>query len=95
MAAQRDWLCQVCGLPAPENAVAVVDHDRWCLTSAPLHPDCAVLAQRHCPAVAAVGTLVPLPRGHQVCDGPYTPEQGFSQRWRIPDTTSDQHTANA
>src|SRR6266567_4679669 len=41
-AAQREWLCQMCGLPAPTTAALIIGADGWCLTSAPLHPaDCA------------------------------------------------------
>jgi hypothetical protein len=86
VAAQRAFLCQVCGLAVdPARAAAVVGADGRCLTSAPLHPgECTALAQRWCPAVSRRGTVVEFARGQHHADGPATPDYGFAQAWRLP-----------
>lgn len=87
-AAQRYWLCQVCGLPiTDEEAMLVVDAAGWCLTSAPLHSACVTLSAA-CPAITRRGTIRAISSGQLHRTGDIAPELGRTQRWRLtgPDT---------
>ncbi|WP_067683284.1 hypothetical protein [Nocardia miyunensis] len=85
-AAQQQWLCQHCGLPAdPTTAVVFVDHDGHCPTSAPLHPDCATASAARCPYLAKTGAVeVVIARGHERRSGEIAPEIGLTQDWWLP-----------
>ncbi|WP_040712768.1 hypothetical protein [Nocardia takedensis] len=87
--AQRDGLCQVCGLRVGQDAVLVIDADGRAPTSAALHPDGAATATTHCPAVARAGTVRPLADGRLHRDGEIVPELGMTQRWRLTETVDD------
>ncbi|MGW4371929.1 hypothetical protein ACWEKT_40605 [Nocardia takedensis] len=84
---QRDMLCQMCGTPTtPDDAVVVVDHHGWALTSAPLHrTPCAPIAFTHCPALDPTNDhtidLDPTGLPH---DDPWTPDNGFTRQWHFP-----------
>ena len=85
-AAQQQWLCQHCGLPAdPAAAVVIVDDQGHCLTPAPLHPDCATASTRHCPHLTReASSTVTIAHGQERRHGEVAPEIGLTQDWHVP-----------
>ncbi|MGY1944436.1 hypothetical protein [Nocardia asiatica] len=85
-AAQLQWLCQHCGLAAdPASAIVFVDDSGCCLTSAPLHPQCADTSVSQCPhLIRAAVTAVMIARGQQQRDGEVAPEIGLTEDWTLP-----------
>lgn len=85
-AAQQQWRCQHCGLPAdPTNAVVFVDQDGHCSTSAPLHPDCATVSAARCPHLSKTDAIpVVIARGQERRSGEIAPEIGLTQDWWLP-----------
>ncbi|WP_280425699.1 hypothetical protein [Nocardia carnea] len=85
-AAQRQWLCQHCGLAADQEAATViVDDSGCCTTSAPLHPDCAEVSVQRCPHLArSAATAVLVSPGQLRRTGEIAPELGQTETWRVP-----------
>ncbi|MFC5749829.1 hypothetical protein [Actinomadura rugatobispora] len=87
-ACQRRWLCQVCGLPAPEAAAAVVDAAGDFLTPAPACPECAALAAAVCPHLVARPPHVVLATPADILSGDRpladsTASPGPTRPWRL------------
>ncbi|MFG1874276.1 hypothetical protein ACGFIV_05510 [Sphaerisporangium sp. NPDC049003] len=68
-AGQEDWLCQVCGLGAPSEAVVLTRPGGRLVTSAVLHPRCAELALAVCPALAEKVVRATVPAAELLADG--------------------------
>jgi hypothetical protein len=86
-AAQQQWLCQHCGLPADQSAAVVfVDDQGRCLTPAPLHRgECATVSAACCPHLARIAaTAVVIAHGQEHRRGEVAPEIGLTQNWHVP-----------
>lgn len=46
---QRDWLCQVCGMPLPSRAWVLVEGESVVMDDAAMHEQCMKLALARCP----------------------------------------------
>ncbi|MFI8977092.1 hypothetical protein ACIGO9_29715 [Nocardia asteroides] len=85
--AQQRWLCQHCGTAAdPAAAVLIVDDASGrCLTSAPLHPDCAEVSLQQCPHLGrALTSAATIARGQELREGELAAEIGLTQDWWLP-----------
>ena len=81
-AAQLDWLCQVCGELADTVTEVIIDTDGWCLTSAPIHPVCAEIAARWCPATRRYGRRLVVRSGDEHRVGEVDRLGLFTQDWQ-------------
>ncbi|MFC4056172.1 hypothetical protein ACFOY4_41350 [Actinomadura syzygii] len=87
--AQLESLCQVCGLGCDRRFSLIVDPHGHCLTSAPLHEECARLALAVCPAPSrARARTVTATRAQIHTRGDIAVELAMTQTWRYKEPRS-------
>ncbi|MBF6341275.1 hypothetical protein IU450_36150 [Nocardia abscessus] len=84
--AQREMLCQFCGVAVPTDTpvTVIIDDTGWALTAAPLHADCAAVAMDHCPAVGRDGTALAVNASQIIRYGFIDPDNGAFEDWKLP-----------